>query len=406
MPSAAKPYIDRPNTHCGSPNSAAIGCSGSIRPARSRYRFHQPLRSQAKCSSPAGDQAGWKIDSLSPPATCRGVAGPAVGIELGQPQVAALPRHARMVPAQPGEPAAVGRQARAGEEVVAAGQHRLLAGAQGDGDDRVDRLARGRVVLAHGDQPVARRVEHRVGVAEGAAAGDGPRRLAAAHAPDPLVGVVAEEELAVGGDDEGAAAVLVHPVAGVEGRRVDVGAASVGGALDDDVATVLGRPAFAGEDGVAGDRDLAEAHGGGGQRLGAERRPPAAEGRDLAWRRRGPSVHHHRADRLAALHQLEALVDVLERQAVGDQLVDRDLPSMYQSTIFGTSVRPRAPPKAEPFHMPAGDELERPGRDLGAGRRHADDDRLGPSPCGSTRAPGAWSWCCRCTRSCSRRRRR
>ena len=25
------------------------------------------------------------------------------------------------------------------------------------------------------------------------------------------------------------------------------------------------------------------------------------------------------------------------------------LPSMYQSTIFGTSVRPRAPPKAEPF---------------------------------------------------------
>ena len=26
------------------------------------------------------------------------------------------------------------------------------------------------------------------------------------------------------------------------------------------------------------------------------------------------------------------------------------LPSMYQSTIFGTSVRPLAPPKAEPFH--------------------------------------------------------
>ena len=25
------------------------------------------------------------------------------------------------------------------------------------------------------------------------------------------------------------------------------------------------------------------------------------------------------------------------------------LPSMYQSTIFGTSDRPRAPPKAEPF---------------------------------------------------------
>ena len=25
-------------------------------------------------------------------------------------------------------------------------------------------------------------------------------------------------------------------------------------------------------------------------------------------------------------------------------------PSMYQSTIFGTSVRPRAPPNAVPFH--------------------------------------------------------
>ena len=27
------------------------------------------------------------------------------------------------------------------------------------------------------------------------------------------------------------------------------------------------------------------------------------------------------------------------------------LPSMYQSTIFGTSVRPRAPPKAVPFQV-------------------------------------------------------
>ena len=27
------------------------------------------------------------------------------------------------------------------------------------------------------------------------------------------------------------------------------------------------------------------------------------------------------------------------------------LPSMYQSTIFGTSVRPLAPPKAVPFHV-------------------------------------------------------
>jgi hypothetical protein len=40
------------------------------------------------------------------------------------------------------------------------------------------------------------------------------------------------------------------------------------------------------------------------------------------------------------------------------------LPSMYQSTIFGTSVRPRAPPNAVPFPGSARDELERPRADL------------------------------------------
>ena len=157
---------------------------------------------------------------------------------------------------------------------MAARQHRLVAGGEVDGDERVDRLARRRVVLADRDQPAARGIEHRIGIAQGAAAGDGPRRLAAPHAADPLVGVVAEEELAVGGDDEGAAAVLVDPVADVEGRGVDVGAAAGGVAFDDDVAAALGRPAFAGEDRVAGDRDLAEAHA-------SRRRAPRRRARDV-----------------------------------------------------------------------------------------------------------------------------
>jgi hypothetical protein len=42
------------------------------------------------------------------------------------------------------------------------------------------------------------------------------------------------------------------------------------------------------------------------------------------------------------VHQAEGLVDALQRQLVGDHRVDLDLPSMYQSTIFGVSVRPRA----------------------------------------------------------------
>src|SRR5215813_12677984 len=55
------------------------------------------------------------------------------------------------------------------------------------------------------------------------------------------------------------------------------------------------------------------------------------------------------------------------------------LPSMYQSTIFGTSVRPRAPPKAVPFQTRPGDQLEGARCDLRAGRRDTDDDGLAPA---------------------------
>jgi hypothetical protein len=55
------------------------------------------------------------------------------------------------------------------------------------------------------------------------------------------------------------------------------------------------------------------------------------------------------------------------------------LPSMYQSTIFGTSVRPRAPPNAVPFHTRPGHELERPRADLLPGAGDADDHRHAPS---------------------------
>ena len=69
--SERKPYIEPPKVQCGPPNSAVrlhSGCTAS--PAR-RYRFHQPLRSDTKCSTPAGDHSGWQIDSSGPPATRR-----------------------------------------------------------------------------------------------------------------------------------------------------------------------------------------------------------------------------------------------------------------------------------------------------------------------------------------------
>src|SRR5258708_38655645 len=60
-----------PNTHCGAPNSADRGHSGSSPSPPERYRFHQPLRSDRKPSSPAGDHSGCSTDSLVLPATLR-----------------------------------------------------------------------------------------------------------------------------------------------------------------------------------------------------------------------------------------------------------------------------------------------------------------------------------------------
>ena len=50
------------------------------------------------------------------------------------------------------------------------------------------------------------------------------------------------------------------------------------------------------------------------------------------------------------MHEVEPLIDVAEGQVC---VIIRSISiflSMYQSTILGTSVRPRAPPKAVPFH--------------------------------------------------------
>src|SRR5206468_1695666 len=50
----------------------------------------------------------------------------------------------------------------------------------------------------------------------------------------------------------------------------------------------------------------------------------AADGREF---RQGNLclIDHDAADRFAGMHQVEALVDVVERELVGDQLVDLDL---------------------------------------------------------------------------------
>ena len=54
-------------------------------------------------------------------------------------------------------------------------------------------------------------------------------------------------------------------------------------------------------------------------------------------------------------------------------------PSMYQSTMRGTSVRPRAPPNAVPFQTRPVTSWEGAGGDLLATLSHADDDALAPA---------------------------
>src|SRR5512134_2629349 len=91
------------------------------------------------------------------------------------------------------------------------------------------------------------------------------------------------------------------------------------------------------------------------------------------------SERHDGADRLAVVHQLERLVDPLQRHDVGDQIVDVNLPlhvpvdDLRDVPPAARAAEGGAPPGA------AGDQLERPGRDLLAGAGDADDDALAPA---------------------------
>src|SRR6185369_15295810 len=91
------------------------------------------------------------------------------------------------------------------------------------------------------------------------------------------------------------------------------------------------------------------------------------------------SVNDNRADAFAGMHQVEALVDLVERQDVRDHRVDRDLSVHIHvddlrdvGAALGTTERRAAP-------VAAGDELERARRDFLAGFGNADDDAGAPA---------------------------
>src|SRR3954465_13747667 len=92
-----------------------------------------------------------------------------------------------------------------------------------------------------------------------------------------------------------------------------------------------------------------------------------------------PLVDDDTADRLAIVHEIEALVYAIERQHVGDQVVDVDLAlHVPVDDLRHIGAPPRAAERRA-LPRPPGDELERPRADLLPRARHADDHRHAPA---------------------------
>src|SRR6059058_1447957 len=92
-----------------------------------------------------------------------------------------------------------------------------------------------------------------------------------------------------------------------------------------------------------------------------------------------PSIDNDAANALPRMHQLEALVDLVELQDMRDHRVDRDLPVHVPVDDLGHigaalgAAEGRAPPVA------AGDQLERASGNFLARLGDADDDAGAPA---------------------------
>ena len=187
-----------------------------------------------------------------------------------------------MVPGEPGQAVALGREARRGEEVVAVDEDGGFALAvERQRDDRVDRLAGTTVILADRQQAPATRVEAQVGETLGALGRDRDRWLGPIGrlAVEAAVREVREDDRPRG-DGQGAAAVLVDAVADVEARRGDVADNAVRREADDGASPLLGRSALEPQDVATVDPDLREGGRAAQHVLDADRRRPAPVRRD------------------------------------------------------------------------------------------------------------------------------
>src|SRR5438128_1168947 len=105
----------------------------------------------------------------------------------------------------------------------------------------------------------------------------------------------------------------------------------------------------------------------------------SAFGKSIAVTGAAPSIDDDATDRLALFHQLEAVVDALERHGVCDHIVDIDL-LIHVPIDDLRNVRAAArPAERRPLPDSAGDELKRPRRNLLPRAGYADDGRNAPA---------------------------
>ena len=90
--------------------------------------------------------------------------------------------------------------------------------------------------------------------------------------------------------------------------------------------------------------------------------------------------HDDGTDALACVHEVEALVDVLELEGVGDHRVDLDLAVHVLVDDLGNIGAAACAAKGGAHPRTPGDQLERARRDLLSGPRNPDHDRLAPAP--------------------------
>ncbi|MFT4891345.1 MAG: hypothetical protein ACI9YT_002276 [Halobacteriales archaeon] len=220
----------------------------------------------------------------------------AVGRDVGDVEFRAVPRHSWVIPRQPREPIALGRESGRGVEVVTRGHGlRFPVSIGRDGDERGYRFVgntRGSalvalhrvVILPDAVEAIAIRSDLEIGVSKAAVGlrfGGERLRFPVDRLPvDPLVVEPGEE------DDpvlhfEVAAPVLVNERPDVEVVRDEVhGRVTV--VADDHTATVFGRSLLSPVNGIAVERHVSDGDAGAGDHLGGDRgRPGAVSGRSI-----------------------------------------------------------------------------------------------------------------------------